>query len=589
MNYFNKFQGALLPVRRASEDSACEASERSTTSFPHGSRGALPTPTTLPELPDLEGCYLGREQERREETGTSWAHSNTGRLTWLQSTLAKCESMCAARCNLRRQLEDAAVGAGVLQEVVVTGGQLQRDQSSDMLLDGVTPQPVSPKLCPSSIEYPAEGKAEDTEYQVPSPLHVGNDEWWPASRIVEYVMNAMQRVMVETDARVEYQVKTVLAKRFGERLGWEQAVEQELMEHRNQITKLQELVLERDSFLVDLLRQQREQQAMLSSQAGSLPEQPHPMRNTGQTDLSGDLPPEYLEEDCVQVDGHTCRLSSPTTEVWQDQVPTWPMIQAPGTAGPTTADAAVRTLNMGSAGRSKQEGQPHQPFMAANFSPALFSLQQAVEAPWLDPMKKDGFGVFARQWEEWSKWQFVGLPGGSLGDNMRRDLLLTRLHPSIRAKFKEEIQRNPVLKFSQVWEELRLQYGVDNPHYWRTQWEAVKLRVESNEVCLADWLLFRSRYEAAKAKVSDYTDTEAAELVLRQLPNLWVERALTAEAKDSRNKTTARFDNLDMPPQTLQRLLERLVGPVRAIRKLKGAMEVDFNNKEQLSKLTQES
>ena len=191
MNYFNKFQDALVPVRRASEDSACEASERSTTSFPHCSRGALPTPTTLPELPDLEGCYLGREEERREETGTSSAHSNSGRLTWLQSTLAKCESMCAARCNLRRQLEDAAVGAGVLQEVVVTGGQLQRDQSSDMLLDGVTPQPVSPKLCPSYIEYSAEGRAEDTEYQVPTPSHVGKDEWWTASRIVEYVMNAM--------------------------------------------------------------------------------------------------------------------------------------------------------------------------------------------------------------------------------------------------------------------------------------------------------------------------------------------------------------------------------------------------------------
>ena len=44
-----------------------------------------------------------------------------------------------------------------------------------------------------------------------------------------------------------------------------------------------------------------------------------------------------------------------------------------------------------------------------------------------------------------------------------------------------------------------------------------------------------------------------------------------------------------MPPQTLQRLLERLVGPVRAIRKLKGAMEVTFKNKEQLCKLTQDS
>ena len=35
MNYLDKFQGALVPVRRASEDSECEASERSTTSFPH--------------------------------------------------------------------------------------------------------------------------------------------------------------------------------------------------------------------------------------------------------------------------------------------------------------------------------------------------------------------------------------------------------------------------------------------------------------------------------------------------------------------------------------------------------------------------
>ena len=92
---------------------------------------------------------------------------------------------------------------------MVACGQLQRDQISDMLLDGVTPQPVSPKLCPSSSEYPAEGTAEDTEYQVPTLSHVGKDGWWTASRIVEYVMNAMQRVMVETGARVEYQLKTV--------------------------------------------------------------------------------------------------------------------------------------------------------------------------------------------------------------------------------------------------------------------------------------------------------------------------------------------------------------------------------------------
>jgi len=138
--------------------------------------------------------------------------------------------MCAAKCNLRRHLEAAAGGAGVLQEVVVAGEQL--DQSSDMLLDGVTTQPVSPKLCPSSIQYPAEveGSAEDAEQPGPSPSH--EDEWWTASRIVEYVRNAMQRVMMETDARVEYQVKTILAERLGERSGWEQAVEQELTEQK---------------------------------------------------------------------------------------------------------------------------------------------------------------------------------------------------------------------------------------------------------------------------------------------------------------------------------------------------------------------
>ena len=64
--------------------------------------------------------------------------------------------------------------------------------------------------------------------------------------------------------------------------------------------------------------------------------------------------------------------------------------------------------------------------------PSLYALQHHVEAPYLDPRKKDTWVHFERTWGEWSKYQLYGTPEGPVGDIMRRDLLLTRVHPILR-------------------------------------------------------------------------------------------------------------------------------------------------------------
>ena len=47
--------------------------------------------------------------------------------------------------------------------------------------------------------------------------------------------------------------------------------------------------------------------------------------------------------------------------------------------------------------------------------PSLFALQHHVEAPYLDPKKRDSWQTFERTWVEWSKYQLFGVPEGAMG------------------------------------------------------------------------------------------------------------------------------------------------------------------------------
>ena len=82
--------------------------------------------------------------------------------------------------------------------------------------------------------------------------------------------------------------------------------------------------------------------------------------------------------------------------------------------------------------------------------------------------------------------------------------------------------QNCTLSFQEVWDELAAQLTVDNPYYWVTRWENVKLKTWGDQVTLADWLIFRAQFEAALAKVTDYTNMNVVETLLKQLPKMLV-------------------------------------------------------------------
>ena len=81
--------------------------------------------------------------------------------------------------------------------------------------------------------------------------------------------------------------------------------------------------------------------------------------------------------------------------------------------------------------------------MGTFLPPSLYALQHHVEAPYLDPRKKDTWVYFERTWGEWSKYQLYGTPEGQVGDIMRRDLLLTRLHPILKEELREKFAKKP--------------------------------------------------------------------------------------------------------------------------------------------------
>ena len=56
---------------------------------------------------------------------------------------------------------------------------------------------------------------------------------------------------------------------------------------------------------------------------------------------------------------------------------------------------------------------------------------------------------------EWAKYQLYGVPEGPVGDMMRRDLLLTRIHAILREELRERIAKDPAMTSASVYEPLK--------------------------------------------------------------------------------------------------------------------------------------
>lgn len=198
--------------------------------------------------------------------------------------------------------------------------------------------------------------------------------------------------------------------------------------------------------------------------------------------------------------------------------------------------SAVPTVRIGAFGRSSAtRGQAEAPRqlmgLGGGYPPSLYALQHHVEAPYLDPRKKETWAQFERLWPEWSKYQLYGIPEGAAGDMMRRDLLLTRLHPVLRDELRERVASQPTMSSQEVYEYLQKYFAVDDPHFWRKKWANIKLRTSGDRVELAEWQMYRSKFETALKKVQEWTEAEVVEAILSNLPNYWVQEVVKEEAK----------------------------------------------------------
>ena len=236
---------------------------------------------------------------------------------------------------------------------------------------------------------------------------------------------------------------------------------------------------------------------------------------------------------------------------------------------------------------SEERVRPHQtpPVVVAGTSPLLYALPAGTRKPYLDGKQRDGFLRFKRDWEEWSRYQLVGLPQGPVGDQMVRDLLLTCLATAIADKYKAEISRRPGMTFQQVWDDLSKEYGLDNPYFFRQQWEAVKLHCTGEEISLNNFLQYRTRFETALARLTDYTDEEVSNAVLSQLPSRWVDRVVQREAKEAKDKHTVRITGALVEASQMKAILERALGVIKKVEQRRGCFWVELSTKEQMAHL----
>ena len=105
---------------------------------------------------------------------------------------------------------------------------------------------------------------------------------------------------------------------------------------------------------------------------------------------------------------------------------------------------------------------------------------------------------------------------------MQRNLLLTRFHPTLRDRFREEITKRPAMAFQEVWDDLAAKFNVDNPHFWKQRWEEVKLVKVDGKITWSNGKLYQSKFEVTLSKVSQWTDLEVVDVIMKQLPHGWV-------------------------------------------------------------------
>jgi hypothetical protein len=123
---------------------------------------------------------------------------------------------------------------------------------------------------------------------------------------------------------------------------------------------------------------------------------------------------------------------------------------------------------------------------------------------------------FAAQWQQYEKYMLLGMPAGEITDMIRRDTLVSCLQGALHRRQVGELQMRPHLTFQEIWTQLARTYEVDDPHAARRRWQAIRLNRAGDSISLQNFLTFSTEFKLANQQVSDWTDQEVLDLVLKQ-------------------------------------------------------------------------
>ena len=538
---------------------------------------------------------------------------------WQRSTIKRCERAQSAPCHLRGcfkplgqpDIEDTAgaPACGVAEtdlDVSMLVGSLRTPQderaqaSGGMVGDGSEePSPIMAAPCEPEVEKDMAEELE--EEQVEESESSGSETEEEEETMTKEEVETMVKDIVHRELRRQRGIIAKLEERVDAWECWGNEVEKKMVGLTSLVERLQALVENQARQPPHLLEQHLPQvnhyQGSLGHTGlGQLATQSHTSgllgtganpSNTGDYNTylvgAGSGPVSLVAQQPLvryQVNGLEVEMSPARPRELQWGTPsvanTGNCALVPQQLGATGSVAHIRSVGS-NFGKPQVTGTPSpSAAMVASTNPLLLALQQNVKAPYLDPMEADSWPQFVREWEAWSKWYLVHKPPGPDGEAMHRALLVSRLHHTLQERYNEEIVRHPDLSFQAIWNDLARNYGVDNPHFWRSKWEKVRLHLVDGELTLANWKLYQSKFETALSKVSDWTESEVTDRVLRQLPAKWVSKVMAKEGSKAKEKFILKVENCPCDPQTLGQVLVRAVGNFKNLVPMKGCTLVEF-------------
>ena len=203
--------------------------------------------------------------------------------------------------------------------------------------------------------------------------------------------------------------------------------------------------------------------------------------------------------------------------------------------------------------------------MVTGITPALAALQQGMKQPYFDGDERK-WPAFGRDWQRYVAYMLLGAPEGAVGDIWKRDLLVTCLHQVLAKRYQAMVLARPSLSFGDLWRDLEKHYAIDDPHHWRAMWDGVELQHQGEVIRLKDWLFFQAEFEAAKSQVSDWTEQEELDLLLKKLPHGWRTRVLKSEAKEAKRRFAVKVTGSPIVGEKLKAVMAQLDVKVRSVK-----------------------